>query len=169
MEAGETVISWQGVRAGESPNRANLARIEKVGGGLFNYRPIHNWTWRQVFDIHRRHNLEPNLLYSRGCSRVGCMPCIHARKSEILSISKYFPDEIDRMEEWERLVSLASKRQQSTFFAADKTPGAHRSERNMPDIREVVEWSRTGRGGKQFDLFSHGELPQCSSLYGLCE
>ena len=171
MEAGETVISWQGVRAEESRNRAGLARIEKVGGGLFNYRPIHSWTWRQVFDIHRRHNVEPNLLYSRGCSRVGCMPCIHARKSEILSISKYFPDEIDRMAEWERRVSLASKRQQSTFFAADKTPGAHRGDRNMPvpDIREVVEWSRTGRGGKQFDLFSHGDSPQCSSLYGLCE
>ena len=124
-----------------------------------------------MFDIHRRHNLEPNLLYSRGCSRVGCMPCIHARKSEILSISKYFPDEIDRMAEWERRVSLSSKRQQSTFFAADKTPGAHTGDRNMtmPDIREVVEWSRTSRGGKQFDLFSHGEVSQCSSLYGLCE
>ena len=120
-----------------------------------------------MFDIQRRHNPEPNRFYSRGC----CMPCIHARKSELLSISKYFPDEIDRMAEWERLVSLASKRQQSTFFAADKTPGAHTSDRNMPmpDIREVVEWSRTGRGGKQFDLFSHGEMPQCASLCGLCE
>ncbi len=170
MEAGETVISWQGVRAEESEARSNLPRLEKVGGGLFNYRPIHHWTWQQVFDIHRRHNVEPNPLYKHGCSRVGCMLCIHARKSEIQAVSKYFPGEIDRMEEWERLVSMVAKRQQSTFFAADKTPGAHQTNRNMPmpDIRQVVEWSGTSRGGRQFDLFIMAEPPKCSSLYGLC-
>lgn len=57
---------------------------------------------RTVFDMHRRHNIEPNPLYSHGCSRVGCMLCIHARKHEIQSVSKYFPDQINRMEEWER-------------------------------------------------------------------
>ncbi len=171
LEAGETVVSWQGVRAEESAARKNLPRLERVGPTLFNFRAIHHWTWQQVFDLHRRHNVEPNPLYKHGVSRVGCMLCIHARKDEVRLVSQYFPDEIDRMEDWERLVSMAAKRQRSTFFAADKTPGAHLANRDMPmpDIRQVVAWSRTSRGGKQFDLFSSAEPPACSSLYGLCD
>jgi len=170
MEEGHTVISWQGVRSEESQRRAALPRLERVGGGLYNFRPLLNWSWQQVFDIHRRHNVEPNKLYKHGCSRVGCMLCIHAQKGEVRAVSRYFPEQIDRMELWEAMVSKASKRQQSTFFAVDKVPGKHQFDhtQSIPDIRDVVEWSKTSHGGRQFDLFSFGEPEQCTSLYGLC-
>jgi len=171
LEAGHTVISWQGVRAEESPRRAALSKLERLGGGLVNWRPILRWTVEDVFAIHRRHGVEPNPLYKMGCGRVGCMPCIHSRKEEIRNIAARFPGHVERIAEWERLVGDVSKRGLSTFFAANKTPGGHTRDFGlpMPNIHDVVGWSRTGRGGRQFDLASLLDPPQCSSLYGLCE
>lgn len=102
------------------------------------------------------------------------MPCIHARKDELLEISQRFPDEFERVAEWERLVSEVSKRGSSTFFEADTIPGNSREMENISHdthgIWSVVEWAKTGRGGRQFDLFrSMMSGPACSSIYGLCE
>jgi len=55
--------------------------------------------------MHDKHGIKPNPLYKQGMGRVGCMPCIHAKKDEILEISKRFPEEIKRVAEWERLVT----------------------------------------------------------------
>lgn len=172
MEAGHEVISWQGVRADESENRSKLDPFEEKGGGLYVWRPLLRWTWQDVFDMHARHGIEPNPLYRLGMGRVGCMPCIHARKAEIREISERFPEHVDRIEEWERIVGECSKHGLSSFFPHNKTPGEHvgKKEIQMPGIREVVEWSKTTRGGRQYGLLEAMEdAPQCSSLYGLCE
>lgn len=110
LEQGGIIWSWQGVRADESASRANLTELEEVGGGLWNYRPILKWTAQECFDMHRKHGIKHNPLYEQGMGRVGCMPCIHARKDELLEISKRFPEEIQRVAEWEKLVAEASKR-----------------------------------------------------------
>ena len=51
LDDGE-VYSWQGVRRDESANRAKLAELEEVGGGLWNYRPILDWTAQDCFEMH---------------------------------------------------------------------------------------------------------------------
>lgn len=178
LDAGDDVISWQGVRADESLARRDLPENEcKVvnanGAELWNFRPIIKWNVEEVFAMHRKHNVKPNPLYSQGMSRVGCMPCIHARKDELLLLGQRFPQEVARVVEWERLVSASSKRDMSTFFSADKTPGAHQTDFSleMPGIERVIEWAQTGRGGKNLDLFRTLEEdgPLCTSVYGLCE
>ena len=176
LDKGNEVYSWQGVRAEESPSRAKLDELEAVGGGLFNYRPILKWTWEEVFAMHDKHQTKPNPLYKQGMGRVGCMPCIHCKKSELKAIASRFPEEIERVSEWERLTALASKRGMASFFSPDKTPQGRdinaRSEGvvPMPQVWEVVEWSKTGRGGRMMDLFADEEAEiSCSSEYGLCE
>jgi 3'-phosphoadenosine 5'-phosphosulfate sulfotransferase (PAPS reductase)/FAD synthetase len=179
LDAGHEVISWQGVRADESPARALLKESECVGtwpdtgGELWNYRPILKWTAEQCFDMHRRHGIKHNPLYEQGMGRVGCMPCIHARKDELLEISKRFPDEVARVAEWERIVSEASKRKSATFFAATDIGVTSNSEDTVRDanIFKFVEWSKTSRGGKQYDLIRADQTDgfACSSIYGLCE
>jgi 3'-phosphoadenosine 5'-phosphosulfate sulfotransferase (PAPS reductase)/FAD synthetase len=170
------------VRRDESINRRSLPEREckeidaASGAELWNYRPILDWTVDDVFAMHRKHGIEPNPLYKQGMGRVGCMPCIHARKDELLEVSKRFPAEIERVAEWERIVSLAAKRGCSTFFEADTVPG---NSRDMVEIRhdthgiwQAVEWAKTGRGGRQFDMFRiEGEQSGalCTSIYGLCE
>lgn len=93
--------------------------------------------------------------------RVGCMPCINSRKDELYEISRRFPEEIERVAKWERLVSKASKRGSATFFTSD-----HRGH----GVHDVVNWSNTSRGGQNYDLLKIMEpIPMCSSQYGLCE
>lgn len=156
------VESWQGIRADESPNRANLP--EREAADLWTIvRPILRWTVADVFAMHRKHGVKPNPLYSQGMNRVGCMPCINTSKKELWNVSERFPEHIARVLEWERLVSDASKRGQATFFHAID-PVA------MPDVRSFVEWSKTERGGTQFDLLkAAGVAPGCASSYGLCD
>lgn len=178
-----TVISWQGVRADESANRRDLPMYDVELGqwspepkGWLIYRPIIHWTVEQVFDQHRKHQIRWNPLYERGMSRVGCMPCIHARKSELLSIFREYPEELDRVAEWERIVSKAAKRGLSTFFAADTVAGNSTEVKGVGlethGVHAVAEWSKTARGGRQYDIISAIDVtdaPTCTSVYGLCE
>lgn len=160
------VESWQGVRAEESLNRAKLPERESDAGMVDIYRPILKWTVSQVFEMHRKHGVEPNPLYKMGMNRVGCMPCINVRKNELLEISKRFPEHIKRIAEWEKLVSEGSKIGQSTFFHHDEIlsdPNA------KPTIFDDVEWSKTSFGGVQYDWTLSEEPKACASSYGLCE
>jgi len=165
MDAGHSVLSWQGIRRDESLNRSNAKLYERVGKRLWIFRPIVEWSASEVFTFCANKNIEPNPLYKQGQGRVGCMPCINAVKPELNQIAKRFPEHIDRIHEWELLVSMASKRQQSTFFAVNKS-GADK----VADIYEVISWAKTSRGGKQFNFFDElNNNSGCSSAYGLCE
>lgn len=162
-----SVVSWQGVRGDESPIRAAQPEREDRGGGYSIYRPIHKWNVAQVFDQHRKHGIEPNPLYKLGMGRVGCMPCINARKDEILEISKRFPGQIDRIAEWEQIVGIVSKRSNATFFPA---PGDNIDAWDRGNVRAIVQWSKTSRGLSNLDMFrSFDDAPACASAYGLCE
>lgn len=174
LEAGDELYSWQGVRAEESAARAKLTELEHVGGGLWNYRPILQWKVEEVFAMHRKHGIDPNPLYLQGMGRVGCMPCIHSRKDEVREIANRWPDEVARVAEWERIVSQASKLGTATFFAADKADARGMANEDIGHethgITAIVEWSRTTKNRRQFDLVSMFEEPaMCSSIYGLCE
>jgi len=165
LDADIPVIHWQGVRADESPSRAKLDPIEEEMPDLWIYRPLLDWTAEDVFAFHRKYGIEPNPAYKQGMKRVGCAPCIHAGKAELLALAQRFPGEIKRIAEWERLVKEVSKRGDATFFAADKTP-----DEGWCGIEEVVKWAGTERGGRKLSLLPFFEdATSCSSVYGLCE
>ncbi|MEC5345066.1 phosphoadenosine phosphosulfate reductase family protein [Brenneria populi] len=175
----DEVISWQGVRAEESPARALLPEWETDADntpGLHVYRPILSWTHADVFALAKHHGIKPNPLYQQGCSRVGCMPCIHARKSELAEIFSRWPEEVARVAEWEKLVAACSRRGNSTFFPSTQDPS--KAERRIEfitveshGIETYRDWALTSRGGKQFDLFAGmNDKAVCSSVYaGVCE
>jgi len=177
LDAGDDVVSWQGVRRDESLRRSLLSETELKktfdnGAELWNYRPILAWTAQDCFAMHRKHGIKHNPLYEMGMNRVGCMPCINCRKDELLEISKRFPEAIDRIRKWEDAVRQASKRQGATFFAAvskDKDVTVEDAYR-IANIDAMVEWAKTSHGGKQYDfLRMQDEGPICTSTYGLCE
>lgn len=179
----KTVISWQGVRSDESLNRRDLPMYDVEMGqwepepkGWLIYRPIIDWTAQDVFAQHRKSEAQWNPLYEHGMSRVGCMPCIHAKKAELMAIFREFPEEIERVAEWERIVSKACKREISTFFAADTIAGNTAEGADVSlhthGISSVMEWAKTSRGGRQYDLINAinvDDSPKCTSVYGLCE
>ncbi|SUD59760.1 gp57 [Ectopseudomonas oleovorans] len=181
MDGESMLLSWQGVRLDESQARrmrlqgtgACVKAVESVGGGLFNYRPILRWTVDDVFEAHRIFGIKPNPLYLQGCGRVGCMPCVNASKDELREIALRWPDQVARVREWERLVSLASKRGAATFFAAVNDPTVRKTDaitHHTHGIDRMIEWAQTSRGGRQFDFITESlDGTACSSAYGLCE
>jgi 3'-phosphoadenosine 5'-phosphosulfate sulfotransferase (PAPS reductase)/FAD synthetase len=176
MDGENMLLSWQGVRADESPARKYLPECDDVGGGLFNYRPILKWPVEAVFEAHRAAGIKPNPLYLQGCNRVGCMPCVMCAKDELRQIAARWPEEVDRVREWERLVSIASKRGAATFFATVTDPTVRSDDKVSAvthGIDRIVDWSNTARGGRQFDMVDliarTDSLSSCSSAYGLCE
>lgn len=161
------IWSWQGVRRDESQNRRNAKGFEEIGGGLYAFRPIAGWTAQQTVDFVRSCGLKLNPLYAQGMSRVGCMPCINASKDELAEVSRRFPEHIDRIAEWETLVNTTSKTGDASFF-----PSPDRDNRGVlrgRDVRSVVRWAKTFRGGKTPNPAWDEPAPACSSSYGLCE
>ncbi|ETT30701.1 3'-phosphoadenosine 5'-phosphosulfate sulfotransferase (PAPS reductase)/FAD synthetase [Paenibacillus sp. FSL R5-192] len=162
LEEGKKIVSWQGVRAQESFARSQLPEREDTPEGYEIYRPLIKWTVEDVFAMHDKYGIEPNPLYKLGMGRVGCMPCINVNKQELFEIARRFPDEVDRISQWEEIVKLASKRNGASFLASSE--GEH--------IWDKVDWSKTVHGGKQIDLLkslAFDDVPVCSSQYGLCE
>lgn len=158
IDSGRRVISWQGVRRDESKRRSNTPKASRIGKGMYAFRPIVDWSSEQVFDFHAQRGIEPNPLYRQGMGRVGCMPCVNVGKEELREIAARFPQHIDRISEWESIINEASRSGLSSFlFGAEL-------------IWQRVEWSKTTRGGRQYDLLSGLMEPTaCSSAYGLCE
>jgi len=169
LDAGNEIWSWQGVRADESLARRDLPELDEVGGGLWNYRPILKWTAEDCFAMHRKHGIKHNPLYEQGMGRVGCMPCIHTRKNELLEISKRFPEEIERVAKWEKLVQAAGKTGTATLLNAGIKGLSNEEAEQASNIYQMVEWSKTSKGRRQYDFLRMEEGPVCSSIYGLCE
>jgi 3'-phosphoadenosine 5'-phosphosulfate sulfotransferase (PAPS reductase)/FAD synthetase len=189
--AGRPTVEWIGERADESEERARKPAMEllrcSVRAPTILFRPIHGWKAADTFAIAKRHGLKPNPLYTMGMGRVGCMPCIMCKKSELREIARRFPEQIDRIEEWESIVGgvarhaytslIRQEREEmiSSFLPTDKVPpdgnGMIRA-----SIRRAVEWARTGRGGRNFDLMAFIEDAEfsdapssCKSDYAVCE
>jgi len=169
MEAGQRVISWQGVRRDESENRKNAKLFERVGRGIYQFRPIVAWTAADVFSFCARRSVQPNPLYLQGMGRVGCMPCINCSKPELREIAVRFPEHPQRISDWEYIVGCCSKRGFSTFMADAHTAKDRRVIFADLNIWSRIEWSKTTRGGQQFDLLGEPDSAACSSSYGLCD
>lgn len=180
----ETIISWQGVRRDESRARRDLPERDVEFGswepepsGHLIYRPILDWKAEDCFNQHRKFCIDWNPLYEQGMGRVGCMPCIHVTKGELLEIASRFSEELERVKEWEALVSTVAKRGESTFLdgrLAARLVGTGLDEisHKTHGIDVHVDWSKTARGGKQYDLIAAVQIEEpesCSSVYGLCE
>lgn len=192
--SGAAVVQWLGVRRDESLNRRNAAMFQRVRMAghchdLLLFRPIIHWTALNVFSFAASRGLRPNPLYLQGFGRVGCFPCINASKAELALIGGIYTEVVTRLQEWERVVAMASKHGKATFFASDVTPeGAaigrnararggmtaqESAEAHWPDVGTVFEWAKTSRGGRQFDMLLDMAVSDagvsCSSQYGLCE
>jgi 3'-phosphoadenosine 5'-phosphosulfate sulfotransferase (PAPS reductase)/FAD synthetase len=176
------VVNVVGIRNEESAARADLGEWEWSDDfDRWTWRPIIRWTLQDVIDIHARHGLAPNPLYLRGAERVGCWPCIFARKAEIRFIADTDPVRIEVIRRLEAHVARfarerieaagkAQKHTDPTWFQADRaTLAADGRTGWWWPIDNVVEWSRTSRGGKQMELFAASPRDAGCVRWGLCD
>lgn len=153
---------YVGVRRDESSGRANVD-FHQYDDMLmcWLHRPIADWTKVMCFDFVKAHGEKWNPLYDLGFSRVGCAPCINSGKEDIRLWATRAPEMIDKIRKWEKEVGY-------TFFAAGKVPGLD----GLNWIDDVVEWAKTKRGGKQYELpllEADAASGVCMNQYGFCE
>lgn len=175
-----------GIRAEESAARADALEWEHDGNDMerWTWRPLVRWTLDDVIAIHKRHGIAPNPLYLRGATRVGCWPCIHARKAELRMVANESPERIAEIRQLEqelgerraeKLLDPAYARKAKdrgyvdpTYFSTtQRLPNGRRKGRTFP-IDEAVAWSRTTRGGKKEELFDTDPDKGCLR-WGLCD
>ena len=169
-------VNVQGIRWEESARRAKMVDWEEFDGDCAYWRPILDWTERDVIDIHHRHGVAPNPLYLRGARRVGCWPCIMSAKAEIRLLAEIDPARVNLVDALEQAVAaLAVTGQPRTLFQnprPTRTIGedgtVHRSGECVP-FREVVAWSLTARGGTEPDPFAPDPADEGCARWGLCE
>lgn len=185
----ENFIIIQGIRSSESTRRANLEVECSYFKEYFNeevknlyhkravkewckthdasvLRPIFKWSSQDVIDYILENCQQPNPLYKRGFSRVGCFPCIMCRKREVQLISK---------DEWakRRLIKAEQKMRAETpkgssFFPPTYIPKRFCANGEFPTVLEVLQY--VNRNDVEIDMFEPDEGYSCMSLYhGLCE
>ena len=76
--AGHTL--WiTGLRAAQSPNRANMQKLEwDAGNQIIKYNPLLHWTYEQMMSYIQQHHIPCNPLHERGFVSIGCAPCTRA-------------------------------------------------------------------------------------------
>lgn len=181
-------INAVGIRAAESVARSKMDRWEPgsiLGANLCDtWRPLITWVVQDVVDIHRRHSIQPCSLYLRdkhASERVGCWPCIMAKKSELLSLVKTDPDRIVQIRSLEERVAKRAEDRlaesgetfesrgvgKPAFFQAKTGRGGE-----CWPIDKVAEWAQTEKGGYQYglELFVPNDPSERGcQLWGLCD
>ncbi|WP_294966857.1 phosphoadenosine phosphosulfate reductase family protein [Sulfurimonas sp.] len=115
-------INIVGVRREESKKRANTESFTISQDGIKTLFPVAYWTTQRVFDYHKEHNIEVNPLYKRGFSRVGCYPCIYARKHELQNMEPKYKTRLRNLEK--KIGEITAKAgfdpKKATFFPPKK-------------------------------------------------
>ena len=168
-------VNVVGIRAAESKARSLMAEWEWSDAvDCAVWRPIIAWSLDDVIAIHKRHGLKPNPLYLLGVNRVGCWPCIFARKAEIRLMADIDPGRIAELRELEHRVTAQAA---AKYQERGETLQYHRGWFQAPlgdsgepwPIDKVVTWSRTARGGRQLELFAPSDGDAGCMRWGLCE
>lgn len=97
---GKKILILTGERALESTARAKYAKFE-VHATLDNskrtvhsLRPVHGWTEQQVWDIIKRHGINPHPAYKLGWNRLSCALCIFGGANQWASAQAIFGDRV---------------------------------------------------------------------------
>lgn len=169
VEQGEDIVNVVGIRHDESADRAKMPEWEWSDGfDCEVWRPIVRWTKADVWAILKRHGLDPNPLYAMGATRVGCWPCIHARKSEIALVARVDPPRIDLIRDLELELNTKGRERDDAMgrpFVVRSMFSYHGgdSKHYRLPIDDAVEWANSKRGEWQP---SGGD--GCAR-FGLCE
>ena len=68
-----------GIRAEQSANRQTMTQLEwDEPHKLFKFHPLLDWTFEQVKQYVKEHNVPYNPLHDRGFVSIGCQPCTRA-------------------------------------------------------------------------------------------
>jgi 3'-phosphoadenosine 5'-phosphosulfate sulfotransferase (PAPS reductase)/FAD synthetase len=91
-----------GERGEESPSRARYATLEPhrtstLARAVDHWRPVHNWTERQIWDAIARSRIRPHPAYVLGWGRLSCRACIFGSPAQWATLRLVFPAAFQRV------------------------------------------------------------------------
>ncbi len=165
-EQNDEATVYQGIRASESDSRrAAGRRFWSDDYDCYIERPLFDWTSEQVFDLHKKHGVDPNPLYLLGAGRVGCFPCIQINHGELRRLTETLP------EIWDRMAELEAAAAGRTFFPPNYIPERFCTRRDaktgvlIPTLDDVRRYVTNPKQPEFWD----DEPRVCMSVYNLCE
>lgn len=105
---------------------------------------------------------------------VGCWPCIYARKAEIRMLGED-DERVGLIRELEEELTerararAAAKGEELKWERTWFQQGSGRALDELWPIDKAIAWSRTARGGRQFDMFATAPRDAGCMRWGLCE
>jgi len=141
QDKGIDFINIVGIRRDESEARANTESFF-IKDGIKTLCPIAYWGTQRVFDYHKENGIEVNPLYKKGFSRVGCYPCIYARKHELMLMEDKYVQRLRKLEK--DMSEIVDNPKSATFFPPDRDK----------HLRPTLDM---------------GNENQCVNQYGICE
>lgn len=194
LKQDDDLVIIQGIRAAESASRSKLPCSADYFAEYFTdnkkrlyrktdvrqwcqhhkatvERPMLGMSAQDIIDFIIDNGQQPNPLYRRGASRVGCYPCIYSRLSEVKAMRKdneyvqrliRLEDEVNNMKE--------GNKTPASFFPKGKIPPPYCKKygNGIPAFEDVIAY--VSRDDAQPDLFEAEEERSCMSIYhGLCE
>jgi len=123
------VLVVTGERAEESASRAKYQLFEphradlrdgRVPRHVDQWRPIHGWTERQVWDLIEAHRVNAHPAYRLGWGRVSCAACIFGSPNQWASLRAAHPAQFEAVAAHERQSGQTIQRKLSVIQLADR-------------------------------------------------
>lgn len=117
-----------GERAEESSNRARYKTLEphradarkgRLKRHIDHWRPVHRWSEHQVWEIIRKHSINPHPAYRLGWGRVSCAGCIFGSPNQWASLRQVLPEQFSLIAKDEAASGFTIQRQHSIRQLAD--------------------------------------------------
>jgi 3'-phosphoadenosine 5'-phosphosulfate sulfotransferase (PAPS reductase)/FAD synthetase len=133
---GKKVLVVTGERREESSARSKYEEVEEHRCNsktrlVHHWRPVIDWTEKEVWDVIERHRVRPHPAYSMGYGRVSCMTCIFSDDDQWASSLALDPGRVSRIASLEREFGTTIKKgktveemaRRGREFVSDKPEG----------------------------------------------
>jgi phosphoadenosine phosphosulfate reductase len=94
--------AWMtGLRRDQAASRSDVGKVEvdKDHGGILKINPLVDWSYDEVWQYIRDHNVPFNWLHTQGYPSIGCAPCTRAVKAgEDLRAGRWWWENVDTKE-----------------------------------------------------------------------
>ncbi|NES01985.1 MAG: phosphoadenosine phosphosulfate reductase family protein [Okeania sp. SIO2F4] len=112
---GKSTLFISGERAEESPARAKYKYLEPhrkntKSRQIIHWRPVHQWSTLEVWQIISKHGIVPHPAYWWGFGRTSCRTCIFLNDVDWATLYRYSPSTVGRISSFEQEFQLAISR-----------------------------------------------------------
>lgn len=140
---GKRTLVVTGERAEESSNRARYQTFEphrahSATRTVDQYRPVHAWSEKEVWDVIGKHGVVPHPSYQLGYGRLSCRNCIFAGANQIATNNTLYPASTGKIAAREREFGVTIHRKEDLLTRAGKGK-AYQAAIDQPEVAKQGE------------------------------